>query len=153
MARVTVEDCIEKVPNRFELVMLAVQRSRDIAAGAHPSIPRDGDKNPVIALREIADSTINQDVLWVELETYFHTPEALDAAEEEVAPEALLPGSPDGDEKAAPAEASEASDSGETVDATANESGAETSEESKEQQWSEEDMLRALREMEGEPSP
>ena len=149
MARVTVEDCIEKVPNRFELVMLAVQRSRDISAGAHPSILRDGDKNPVIALREIAESTINQDVLWVELETYFHTPEALDAGEEEVAPEALLPASPD-DEKAAatPAEASEASETAEASD-----SNAEASGETKEQQWSEDDMLRALREMEGEPSP
>ena len=58
MARVTVEDCILKVPNRFELVMMASQRSRDIASGADISIERDNDKNPVVALREIADETV-----------------------------------------------------------------------------------------------
>ena len=51
MARVTVEDCVLKVPNRFELVMMASQRSRDIASGADISIERDNDKNPVVALR------------------------------------------------------------------------------------------------------
>jgi len=55
MARVTVEDCIDKIPNRFELVMLAAQRARDIAAGASLTLDRDNDKNPVVALREIAD--------------------------------------------------------------------------------------------------
>lgn len=58
MARVTVEDCVVKVPNRFELVMLAAHRARDIAAGAPLTIERDNDKNPVVALREIADETI-----------------------------------------------------------------------------------------------
>ena len=58
MARVTVEDCVVKVPNRFELVMLAAHRARDIAAGASLTIERDNDKNPVVALREIADQTI-----------------------------------------------------------------------------------------------
>ena len=58
MARVTVEDCVVKVPNRFELVMLAAHRARDIAAGAGLTIERDNDKNPVVALREIADETI-----------------------------------------------------------------------------------------------
>lgn len=58
MARVTVEDCVEKVPNRFELVMLAAQRARNVGAGARLTIDPDNDKNPVIALREIADSTI-----------------------------------------------------------------------------------------------
>lgn len=58
MARVTVEDCVLKVPNRFELVMLAAQRSRSIAAGAPMTVERDDDKNPVIALREIAEETI-----------------------------------------------------------------------------------------------
>ncbi len=57
MARVTVEDCVDKVPNRFELVMLAAHRAREIAAGAALSIDRDNDKNPVVALREIADET------------------------------------------------------------------------------------------------
>lgn len=59
MARVTVEDCIEKVPNRFELVMLATQRARKIGSGAALTIDRDNDKNPVVALREIADETVN----------------------------------------------------------------------------------------------
>lgn len=57
MARVTVEDCVDKVPNRFELVMLAAHRAREIAAGAPISVDRDNDKNPVVALREIADET------------------------------------------------------------------------------------------------
>ncbi len=63
MARVTVEDCVEKVPNRFELVMLAAQRSRDISAGAEITLERDNDKNPVIALREIAEETVDRDKL------------------------------------------------------------------------------------------
>ena len=63
MARVTVEDCILKIPNRFDLVMLAAQRARDISSGASLSIERDNDKNPVVALREIADSTIDLDSL------------------------------------------------------------------------------------------
>ncbi len=59
MARVTVEDCILKVPNRFDLVMVAAQRSRDISAGAPLTVERDNDKNPVIALREIAEETVS----------------------------------------------------------------------------------------------
>ncbi len=59
MARVTVEDCILKVPNRFELVLLASQRSRDLSAGAEETLERDNDKNPVVALREIAEETID----------------------------------------------------------------------------------------------
>ena len=59
MARVTVEDCVLKVPNRFDLVMLAAQRARDVAAGGQLTIERDNDKNPVVALREIADETID----------------------------------------------------------------------------------------------
>ena len=57
MARVTVEDCVMKIPNRFELVMIAAQRARHISAGAPLSVDRDNDKNPVVALREIADET------------------------------------------------------------------------------------------------
>ena len=63
MARVTVEDCVVKIPNRFELVLLAAQRAREITSGAPLSIDRDDDKNPVIALREIADETIELDHL------------------------------------------------------------------------------------------
>ncbi len=58
MARVTVEDCIEKVTNRFELVMLASQRARQLSSGAAETVERDNDKAPVIALREIAGSTV-----------------------------------------------------------------------------------------------
>jgi DNA-directed RNA polymerase subunit omega len=58
MARVTVEDCVVKVPNRFELVLLAAHRAREITSGAPLSIDRDDDKNPVVALREIADETV-----------------------------------------------------------------------------------------------
>ena len=59
MARVTVEDCVTKVPNRFELVMLAAQRARNLGAGVPLSLDRDNDRNPVVALREIAEGTIN----------------------------------------------------------------------------------------------
>ena len=58
MARVTVEDCVQKVPNRFELVLLAAQRARNLSRGEDLTIDRDDDKNPVVALREIADETI-----------------------------------------------------------------------------------------------
>ncbi len=68
MARVTVEDCVERVPNRFELVLLAAQRSRDIRAGAPLTVERDNDKNAVVALREIADATVDLDALRYELE-------------------------------------------------------------------------------------
>ena len=63
MARVTVEDCVLKVPNRFELVLLASQRAREIGAGASMLVERDNDKNPVIALREIADTDMSLEAL------------------------------------------------------------------------------------------
>ncbi len=63
MARVTVEDCVDKVPNRFELVMLAAHRAREISAGAPITVDRDNDKNPVVSLREIADETQSADSL------------------------------------------------------------------------------------------
>jgi DNA-directed RNA polymerase subunit omega len=63
MARVTVEDCIEKIPNRFDLVLAAAQRARQISTGNPLTIDRDNDKNPVVALREIADETIDPDKL------------------------------------------------------------------------------------------
>jgi len=63
MARVTVEDCVLRVPNRFDLVMVAAQRAREVSAGALLTIDRDNDKNPVVALREIADGTVNLDDL------------------------------------------------------------------------------------------
>jgi DNA-directed RNA polymerase subunit omega len=58
MARVTVEDCVDKVPNRFDLVLLAAQRAREISGGSELTIDRDRDKNPVVALREIAEQTV-----------------------------------------------------------------------------------------------
>ncbi len=58
MARVTVEDCVDKIPNRFDLVLLAAQRAREISGGAELTIDRDRDKNPVVALREIAEQTV-----------------------------------------------------------------------------------------------
>jgi DNA-directed RNA polymerase subunit omega len=67
MARITVEDCVLRVPSRFELVMLAAQRARDISAGAPLTVERDNDKNPVIAVREIADTTVDFDHLRYEL--------------------------------------------------------------------------------------
>jgi DNA-directed RNA polymerase subunit omega len=67
MARITVEDCVTRVPNRFELVMLAAQRARDVSAGAPLTVERDNDKNPVIALREIAEGTVELDHLRYEL--------------------------------------------------------------------------------------
>ncbi len=58
MARVTVEDCVDKVPNRFDLVMMAAHRAREISSGSALTVARDRDKNPVVALREIAEETI-----------------------------------------------------------------------------------------------
>lgn len=63
MARVTVEDCIDKVDNRFELVLLAGHRARMISSGAPITVDRDNDKNPVVALREIAQETVNPEDL------------------------------------------------------------------------------------------
>ena len=63
MARVTVEDCVDKVPNRFELVLLASHRAREITAGSAATVDRDNDKNPVVSLREIADETQLADAL------------------------------------------------------------------------------------------
>ena len=63
MARVTVEDCVDKVSNRFDLVLLAAQRARQISGGAELTIDRDRDKNPVVALREIAEETVTPEHL------------------------------------------------------------------------------------------
>ena len=63
MARVTVEDCVKKIPNRFELVAIASQRARNISSGGSLTVERDNDKNPVVALREIAEGTVTLDDL------------------------------------------------------------------------------------------
>ena len=70
MARVTVEDCIDKIPNRFELVLLAAHRGRMISQGAPLTVDRDNDKNPVVALREVAEQTVRADDL---REDYVHS--------------------------------------------------------------------------------
>lgn len=67
MARVTVEDCVDKVPNRFDLVLLASHRARAVSQGAPLTVDRDNDKNPVVALRELADETIDKDDLQEDL--------------------------------------------------------------------------------------
>ena len=84
MARVTVEDCIEKVPNRFELVLLAAQRARNISRGEALEVDRDNDKNPVVALREIAEEKVELAALEGDLiKSLSRAPEP-EPAEEEV---------------------------------------------------------------------
>ena len=85
MARVTVEDCIEKEPNRFKLALVAAQRARDIVAGSQLTIERDNDKNAVVALREIAEETIQIDVLEENLIQGFQKHAPMDETEEELA--------------------------------------------------------------------
>ena len=84
MARVTVEDCINKVENRFELVALAAQRSKDIASGVPITVERDNDKDSVIALREIANENINPDGLREELIKRLQTRSKVDQLDDEV---------------------------------------------------------------------
>lgn len=91
MARVTVEDCVDKVPNRFELVMLAAHRARSLAAGVPLTIERDNDKNPVVALREIADETLTADQLRESAIESFQRQIEVDEPEEDQM--TLLPGS------------------------------------------------------------
>ncbi|OXE35739.1 MAG: DNA-directed RNA polymerase subunit omega [Phenylobacterium zucineum] len=90
MARVTVEDCIEKVPNRFSLVLLAAHRARAISAGSQIMVDRDNDKNPVVSLREIADDVVNSDDLRENLITSLQRVDERSEAEEEAETLALL---------------------------------------------------------------
>ena len=83
MARVTVEDCVEKIPNRFELVMMAAQRARAISAGAVLTLDRDNDKNPVVSLREIAEETVISQELEEEVIKSLQTFVAMDEPEED----------------------------------------------------------------------
>jgi len=83
MARVTVEDCVDKVPNRFELVILAAHRAREVAAGAPITVDRDNDKNPVVALREIADETQGADDLRERLIESMRTQNEVDMPEDD----------------------------------------------------------------------
>ncbi len=83
MARVTVEDCVERIPNRFELVLLAAQRARNLSRGEELTVERDNDKNPVVALREIADETIDLNRLEADLvKSLSRSPEPEPADEE-----------------------------------------------------------------------
>ena len=90
MARVTVEDCVDKVPNRFDLVMLAAHRAREISAGASLTVDRDNDKNPVVSLREIAEETQSADDLRERLIESHQTQIEVDEPEEDAM--ALLQG-------------------------------------------------------------
>ena len=90
MARVTVEDCVDKVPNRFDLVMLAAHRAREIAAGSAPTVDRDNDKNPVVSLREIADDVVDADDLRENLIGTLQRVDERSEAEEEAETLALL---------------------------------------------------------------
>ena len=83
MARVTVEDCVKKLPNRFELVSMAAQRARDISSGSDITVDRDNDKNPVVALREIAEETIVLEDLKESLINSLQTRIEVDDLEEE----------------------------------------------------------------------
>jgi DNA-directed RNA polymerase subunit omega len=84
MARVTVEDCVQRIPNRFELVLLAAQRARNIARGEEITVDRDNDKNPVVALREIADETITLEKLNTDLLKLLSRAPEPEPADEEV---------------------------------------------------------------------
>ena len=90
MARVTVEDCVEKVPNRFSLVLLAAHRARAISAGAQLLVDRDNDKNPVVSLREIADDVVDAEELREALIGTLQRVDERSEAEEEAETMALI---------------------------------------------------------------
>lgn len=94
MARVTVEDCIDKVDNRFELVLLAAHRARMISSGSPLTIDRDNDKNPVVSLREIADETVNPDDLKEDLIHSLQKYVEVDEPEPETVPLMPAPAAP-----------------------------------------------------------
>ena len=90
MARATVEDCIERVPNRFNLVLLAAHRARAISAGSPITVDRDNDKNPVVSLREIADDGVDAEELREALISTLQRVDERSEAEEEAETLALL---------------------------------------------------------------
>ena len=98
MARVTVEDCVVKIPNRFNLVLIAAQRGREISAGSELTVERDNDKNPVVALREIAEGSIDLDnvrqALIAGLQKHVETEEPEDDAMELLAQDSNVAGVP-----------------------------------------------------------
>jgi len=95
MARVTVEDCIDKVANRFELVVLAAHRAREISAGDPITVDRDNDKNPVVALREIAEETITAEALREAAVGVLQSHNEVDEPEEDSMPLLMEKDSPD----------------------------------------------------------
>jgi DNA-directed RNA polymerase subunit omega len=128
MARVTVEDCIDKVENRFDLVLLASHRARAVSSGAQIHVARDNDKNPVVALREIADSKLSPDDLKEDLIHALQKHVEVDEPEAEAAPPMI--------HAAAPAEA----DAGASGEAQFD-------------RMTEEDLLRGLEGMAPPPEP
>ena len=99
MARVTVEDCIDKVENRFDLVLLAAHRARQVSQGASITIDRDNDKNPVVALREIADQTLSPGDLKEDLIHSLQKHVEVDEPEREIVDTAEAPGDEDAPEQ------------------------------------------------------
>ena len=100
MARVTVEDCVEQVPNRFDLILLAAQRSRMIREGSPLTVDRDNDKNPVVSLREIADETQSADELRERMIEAHQTQIEVDEPEEDSMALLMGGGSPEADKPA-----------------------------------------------------
>ena len=129
MARVTVEDCVDKIPNRFELVLFSAHRARGMSAGSEILVERDNDKNPVVALREIADEKLEPDDLREQLVSSMQR--QVDVDEPEADMQVMAP-------QLAPAE---------TVD-TDVEAGEEALQEVSAPPMAEEDILAALQEME-----
>ena len=129
MARVTVEDCVDKIPNRFELVLFSAHRARGMSAGSEILVERDNDKNPVVALREIADEKLEPDDLREQLVSSMQR--QVDVDEPEADMQVMAP-------QLAPAE---------TVEADV-EAGEEASQEVSAPPMAEEDILAALQEME-----
>ena len=129
MARVTVEDCVDKIPNRFELVLFSAHRARGMSAGSEILVERDNDKNPVVALREIADEKLEPDDLREQLVSSMQRQVDVDEPEEDI--QVMAP-------QLAPAE---------TVE-TDVEAGEEALQEVSAPPMAEEDILAALQEME-----
>ena len=129
MARVTVEDCVDKIPNRFELVLFSAHRARGMSAGSEILVERDNDKNPVVALREIADEKLEPDDLREQLVSSMQR--QVDVDEPEADMQVMAP-------QLAPAE---------TVE-TDVEAGEEALQEVSAPSMAEEDILAALQEME-----
>ena len=129
MARVTVEDCVDKIPNRFELVLFSAHRARGMSAGSEILVERDNDKNPVVALREIADEKLEPDDLREQLVSSMQR--QVDVDEPEANMQVMAP-------QLAPAE----------TDETDVEAGEEALQEVSAPPMAEEDILAALQEME-----